>query len=63
MVIALSPALISGGDWENHAELFMERLTGLEGVRLPGARRHRNRLDTGPRNINEALVKTIMELR
>jgi len=55
--------LISGGDWENHAELFMERLTGLEGVRLPGARRHRNRLDTGPRNINEALVKTIMELR
>ena len=63
MVIALSPALISGGDWETHAELFMERLTGLEGVRLPGARRHRNRLDTGPRNINEALVKTIMELR
>ena len=63
MVIALSPALISGGDWETHAELFMERLTGLEGVRLPGARRHRNRLDTGPRDINEALVKTIMELR
>ena len=40
----------------------MDRLTGLDGVRVPGARRHRNRLDTGPRAINSALVDTIREL-
>ena len=37
----------------------MDRLTSLKGVRVPGARRHKNRLDTGPRNINSALVETI----
>ena len=26
-------------------------------VRLPGERRHKNRMDTGPRNINEELKK------
>ena len=40
----------------------MDRLTSLKGVRVPGARRHNNRLDTGPRNINEALVETIRGL-
>ncbi|WP_120499179.1 Ldh family oxidoreductase [Roseovarius sp. EL26] len=62
MVIALSPAIIAGDNWENHSEAFMDRLSGLEGVRLPGARRHQNRLDTGPRAINAALVETIRGL-
>lgn len=62
MVIALSPALIAGDGWEDHVEAFMTRLTGLEGVRLPGARRHENRKDTGPREINAALVETIRTL-
>jgi delta1-piperideine-2-carboxylate reductase len=62
MVIALSPALIAGDGWESHVEGFMDRLTGLDGVRVPGARRHQNRLDTGPRAINAALVETIREL-
>ncbi len=62
MVIALSPALIAGDGWESHVEGFMDRLTGLEGVRIPGARRHQNRLDSGPRAINATLVETIREL-
>ena len=62
MVIALSPELIAGDGWESHVDEFMDRLTGLEGVRVPGVRRHRNRLDTGPRDINAALVETIREL-
>ncbi|WP_299852481.1 Ldh family oxidoreductase [uncultured Roseovarius sp.] len=62
MVIALSPALIAGDGWEAHAEGFMKRLSGLDGVRLPGARRHVNRLDTGPRAINKELVETIRGL-
>jgi len=62
MVIALSPDLIAGAGWEAHVEAFMSRLTGLEGVRLPGARRHINRLDTGPREINATLIETIRGL-
>jgi len=34
----------------------------MEGVRLPGERRHKNRLDLGPRQINEELVKKIKSL-
>jgi delta1-piperideine-2-carboxylate reductase len=37
-------------------------MTSLDGVRMPGARRHKNRLDTGPRQINATLVDTIKEL-
>lgn len=62
MVIALSPALIAGDGWETHAEAFMERLTSLDGTRIPGARRHENRRDTGPRQINRELVETIRGL-
>ena len=62
MVIALSPELIAGPGWQDHVEGFMDRLTGLDGVRVPGARRHANRRDTGPRAINSALVDTIRGL-
>ena len=43
-------------------EVTLDRLTSLDGVRVPGARRHRNRLDPGPRAINSALVETIRGL-
>ena len=62
MIIGLSPALIAGDGWEDHVEAFMDRMSSIEGMRIPGARRHKNRLDTGPRNINEALVTTIRDL-
>ena len=62
MVIGLSPALIAGEGWEDHVEAFMDRMTAIEGVRIPGARRHQNRLDTGPRAINSTLVETIRGL-
>ena len=62
MVIALSPDLIAGEGWQGHVETFMDRLTSLEGVRIPGARRHQNRQDTGPRAINATLVETIRDL-
>ncbi|MFK7939838.1 MAG: Ldh family oxidoreductase [Roseovarius sp.] len=63
MVIALSPALIAGPGWETHVEGFMDRLTGLEGVRVPGDRRYRNRKDDGPRRVNTALLETIEALK
>ncbi len=63
MIIALSPALIAGDGWENHVEEFMDRLNSLEGVRVPGARRYKNRLNLGPRSINSVLVETIKGLK
>jgi delta1-piperideine-2-carboxylate reductase len=37
-------------------------MTTMEGVRLPGERRHKNRLDKGPRKINADLIKKIKTL-
>lgn len=63
MVIGLSPDLIAGDGWQEHVERFMDRLRVLEGVRVPGERRHKNRLDTGPREINATLIETITALK
>ncbi len=62
MVIGMSPALIAGEGWQDHVEGFVEKLLANEGIRIPGARRHKNRLDTGPRQINATLLGTINDL-
>ena len=62
MIIALSPEKIAGPGWESHVEGFMEKLSGLKGVRIPGERRHKNRLDKGSRSINQELVEKIRSL-
>ena len=62
MIIGMSPDIIAGPNWQDHVEAFIQKMTSLNGVRMPGARRHKNRLDTGPRQINAALVDTIKEL-
>jgi len=61
-IMALSPELIAGQNWNEHAEKFFEQMKSLEGVRLPGERRHTNRLDNGPRSINTELVNKIISL-
>ena len=62
-LLAMSPRLISGGDdWERHCEAFFNQLSGLDGVRLPGARRHANRRVDAPRQINTALLEKIYAL-
>ena len=58
-IMAFSPQLIAGDGWNEHAEKFFEKMESMEGVRLPGQRRHNNRKDTGPRNINKDLVEKI----
>ena len=37
-------------------------MTSLDGVRLPGQRRHNNRANKGPREINSSLVEKIKSL-
>ena len=61
-LLALSPARIAGDGWEAHCEDFFTRLTGLEGVRLPGTRRHANRQSDAPRPIATAWVEKIKQL-
>ena len=41
---------------------FFQKMSAMDGVRLPGERRHRNRLDKGPRKINKELIEKIKKL-
>tara|TARA_B100000029_G_scaffold397526_1_gene395835 strand:+ start:15053 stop:16054 length:1002 start_codon:yes stop_codon:yes gene_type:complete len=62
-IMALSPELIAGDGWDEHAEKFFNIMESMSGVRLPGKRRHINRKDNGPRNINTELVNKIQSLK
>jgi len=61
-ILAISPDKLSGNNWDKHSDEFFNKMKSMEGVRLPGERRHKNRLDKGPRNINEELVNKIKAL-
>ena len=61
-ILAISPDKLSENDWDKHSNEFFDKMKSMDGVRLPGERRHKNRLDTGPRNINEELVNKIKSL-
>ena len=61
-IMSLSPELIAGENWNEHAEKFFKELSSMDGVRLPGQRRHNNRNDEGPRNINSELIEKIKNL-
>jgi delta1-piperideine-2-carboxylate reductase len=61
-ILAISPEKISGSGWDKHADEFFKKMSSMEGVRLPGERRHKNRLDKSPREINEELVSKIKSL-
>ena len=61
-VLAISPEKIAGPDWEKHSDEFFEKMKSMEGVRLPGERRHKNRLNLEPRKINKDLIEKIKGL-
>ena len=61
-ILAISPDKLSGNNWEKHSDEFFNKMKSMDGVRLPGERRHKNRLNKGPRNINKELVNKIKSL-
>ena len=61
-ILAISPDKLSNSDWDTHSSKFFEKMKAMGDVRLPGERRHKNRLDKGPRHINEDLVNKIISL-
>jgi delta1-piperideine-2-carboxylate reductase len=58
-VLAINPELVAGKGWADHSEDFFSHLTAIDGVRLPGQRRHKNRLDKGPRQVNKELLSKV----
>jgi delta1-piperideine-2-carboxylate reductase len=61
-MLAISPELLAGPHWSQHCEGFFRRFEAIEGTRLPGSRRHKNRLSMAPRKINAALIERIRAL-
>jgi delta1-piperideine-2-carboxylate reductase len=61
-MLAIDPQLVAGPDWAEHCEGFFRRFEAIEGARLPGARRHRNRDSQAKREINADLVTRIRSL-
>jgi len=61
-ILAISPEKVAGPDWEKHSDEFFKKMQSMDGVRLPGERRHKNRLDKGPRKINKELIEKIKKL-
>lgn len=55
-IMALNPEIIADSNWEKHCNDFFQKLLSIDGVRLPGSRRHKNRLGDGYRSINEELL-------
>ena len=61
-ILAISPKIMSGKDTSEQTEKFLKKYNSIEGTRLPGHRRHKNRQDLGPRRVNSDLVNTISDL-
>jgi delta1-piperideine-2-carboxylate reductase len=61
-MLAMSPDLMAGTGWAEHAEGFFAQFDGIEGARLPGARRMASRKDVGARRVDAKLVETIKAL-
>ena len=62
-ILAISPKILSGKDTSEQTEQFLKKYNDIEGVRIPGSRRHKNRENNGPREVNTSLFNTIIELR
>ena len=61
-ILAISPEKIAGTNWDKHSDEFFKKMKSMDGVRLPGERRHKNRLNLGPRKINKELIEKIKDL-
>ncbi len=62
-ILAMDPTRFGDRDWLVHGERFLERLSGMQGVRLPGDRRYANRernAEAGveiPRSLHDSIAE------
>ncbi len=61
-LMALSPEVFSATEWASQTERFVDKYTAIDGARLPGSRRFKNRQNTGPRAVDENLLNKIRGL-
>lgn len=61
-ILAMSPEVLAGPGWADHADGFLGELEAMDGVRMPGQRRFANRLDVGPRQVNADLVDQLRSM-
>jgi len=61
-ILAIDPTIMGGANWAEHAEKMFAKLEAIEGIRLPGQRRHKMRADTGPRAVNKELYQQLQAL-
>ena len=62
LIIAINPKLVAGENWEDHSLKFIKKLSSLEGIRIPGERRHQNRTDKGMRKVNKEMLGKVRKL-
>ncbi len=62
LILALSPEMLAGDEWASHCEAFFQRFAAIQGARLPGAARHKMRLDDATREVNSRLLDEIEAL-
>ena len=63
LIIAMAPEIISDlDDWEKNSEPFINKLSNLNGVRIPGKRRHNNRETRNSVEVNSDLLQKIYSL-
>ena len=63
ILIAIDPAQASGGaDWASHGETILGTIEGMDGARLPGARRHANRAKGGAVEVSDAVLEEVQGL-
>ena len=55
-IMAFNPEIMASSNWEEHCANFFQKLTSIDGVRLPGSRRYKNRSGDNYRSINEELL-------
>ena len=54
-ILAIAPEIMGGANWAEHAEKLFTKLESIDGIRLPGERRHKMRLNKGLRLVNADL--------
>ena len=62
LLIAIDPQASAGDGWRAHAQGLLATIEGMEGARLPGARRHANRAKGGDVEVSDKVLAEIEAL-
>ena len=61
-LMAIDPSKTAGANFLAHGEKLLGKIEGMEGARLPGARRHANRAKGGPAEVSDKILEAIAAL-